>query len=1505
MDVVITVNATNTAFSYTTSQMNAFVGAARDIALDITTAKNGTWTTADISTLIAKLARIKSGSNDNKTFWVDSIGFRITSNGVISPTGTAGPTTMSPLPLHDLYDASKLSYVSASVPPDTISSGDLFWSNLGPLNAGARRSITMTFRALQPSDTNANGEPDPTTHLNTASSSDGRFTNGLSVNPASATATVTINPSGQIGDLIWWDINANGVRDAGEPGLANVLVTLDNGSTTRTDIDGFYLFTGLANGTYTVSVDTSTLPSGFAQVKDPDATLDNASTVTINLSNGNSAGDSFLDRDFGYDSATSMLSGVVFSDYNGDGLFSIGDVNLSGITVTLQRDLDLNGSFETTVTTTTTNSIGYYNFAGLVSGGAYQVVVSQPGSTTQTLDPDLAPGTTGGNNATSQTVGAGLSYTGKDFAYKPSGAFTIGDTLYVDWNGNGTQNSGEEGIASVPVKLYRDLNGDGVVDSLNDPLVATSTTTASGVYGFSGLPAANYVVVVDTANVNFPASVTQTQDYDGTMDSKAVVNLSASLATVDFGYKPAGTASVGDKVFVDSNGDGFYQTGEPVLAGVTVTLRENVDGNGTLDATDAVVATAVTDASGSYLFTGLRAGSYWVDVDQTSASIPTDDAGTKYVSTTSDPHLVTLSVGQQYLLADFGFAAQGSIGDTVFYDANENGTQDWNETGISGVTLQLWRDTNPSDSLDAGTLVTTTVTGSDGTYRFTGLGAGTYFVKVLTSTLPLVGGSPITQTADPDRDGIPVADNSIPGLPPGDQTDSMIAISLGTNYLGADFGYKPPSAIGDFVWLDVDRDGVQDAGELGIAGVQIRVTNGVTTVTATTDVDGRWNVVNLADGVWTATVLASNFNVGGPLQNRSATFDADGVGTASAVSFTLTGGSVNLAGGNMGLDFGYGLTGALGISGTVITGDTGTPGTADVPASEYPVGGVTVYLQTGTGTLLGSTVTSASGDYAFTNLPAGTYRVVLGTTVPQLANTTLTTTTGTNPAVTSVSNASGTSVVQTLTLTASSVADVDFAVLSPDEDFGDLPTAYGVTLLATDGARHLIPDGGATLYLGSAPDSEVDGQVSTAANGDDATGSDDEDGITFTSSTWTSGTVASGHGGQITANVTGSGWLVGWIDWANNNNLTGTGEFVINQAVSAGNTSISFDIPVGTIGAGAATWKARFRLLPSAPPFPAFSYTGEVTNGEVEDYNIVYTPAIQLSGNVFHDTNQLTDNTVNGTGSVAGTTLYVHRVSGGLVVSSVTVAADGTYSFPSVSANTTYNLVLSTQAATVGQTPPAAQLPSGWIFAGEHLGAGAGSDGTIDGSLQVAVATSPVAQANFGIFQFTASMDLIKTGTLNLGVNGRADVGDTISYAFTVTNTGNVTLTNVVVTDPKATVVGGPIGSLAPGASNNSTFTASYTLTQADVDSGTFTNTATVTGKDPSNADVTDTGSETKTLPKAASIDLIKTGTLNLGVDGRADAGDTISYVFTVTNMGNVTLTNVVVTDPKATVVGG
>ena len=185
-------------------------------------------------------------------------------------------------------------------------------------------------------------------------------------------------------------------------------------------------------------------------------------------------------------------------------------------------------------------------------------------------------------------------------------------------------------------------------------------------------------------------------------------------------------------------------------------------------------------------------------------------------------------------------------------------------------------------------------------------------------------------------------------------------------------------------------------------------------------------------------------------------------------------------------------------------------------------------------------------------------------------------------------------------------------------------------------------------------------------------------------------------------------------------------------------------------------------------------------------------------------------------------------------------------------------------------------------------------------------------QATDVVFNQTAALALVKTATLN-DTDGSGDhsAGDTISYSFAVYNTGDQTVTGITISDPLVTVSGGPID-LASGASDTTTFTGTYTVTQSDVDAGSVTNSAYVSGTDANGWSVSDTSGTAQnndistivTLTALPSIALIKGGVLNDGGDG-ADAGDTISYNFTVTNTGNVTLSNIQISDPMLEGVGG
>ncbi|WP_157963335.1 DUF7507 domain-containing protein, partial [Algoriphagus litoralis] len=195
-------------------------------------------------------------------------------------------------------------------------------------------------------------------------------------------------------------------------------------------------------------------------------------------------------------------------------------------------------------------------------------------------------------------------------------------------------------------------------------------------------------------------------------------------------------------------------------------------------------------------------------------------------------------------------------------------------------------------------------------------------------------------------------------------------------------------------------------------------------------------------------------------------------------------------------------------------------------------------------------------------------------------------------------------------------------------------------------------------------------------------------------------------------------------------------------------------------------------------------------------------------------------------------------------------------------------------------------------------------------------------------FEQNPAIELLKDGVFNdENEDGFGNAGETISYTFTVTNTGNVTLSGITIEDDKVTVVGGPIASLVPGATDNTTFTATYTLTQEDVDAGYVVNTALARGEapggnpedpsdditdessDPTPVEVPSTECETCTeteIPQNPAIELLKDGVFNdENEDGFGNAGETISYTFTVTNTGNVTLSGITIEDDKVTVVGG
>jgi VCBS repeat-containing protein len=171
--------------------------------------------------------------------------------------------------------------------------------------------------------------------------------------------------------------------------------------------------------------------------------------------------------------------------------------------------------------------------------------------------------------------------------------------------------------------------------------------------------------------------------------------------------------------------------------------------------------------------------------------------------------------------------------------------------------------------------------------------------------------------------------------------------------------------------------------------------------------------------------------------------------------------------------------------------------------------------------------------------------------------------------------------------------DPTITLLAHEFDFGDAPDPTYPTLLANDGARHLLSGGGAALYLGAGvPDAEPDGQSTSSADGDGA----DEDGVSLPP--------LLAQGGTATVTVTlggGPGYLNAWIDFNRDGDWSDAGEQVFtDRALTVGSQPLDFTVPADA--PGGLTF-ARFRLT-SASSLGSLSFTGPADDGEVEDYAI-------------------------------------------------------------------------------------------------------------------------------------------------------------------------------------------------------------------------------------------------------------------------------------------------------------
>ncbi|RYD67285.1 MAG: hypothetical protein EOP83_03115, partial [Verrucomicrobiaceae bacterium] len=582
----------------------------------------------------------------------------------------------------------------------------------------------------------------------------------VSGSPTSVAITGYYFPGTLTGNL-FDDENGNGVQDSGELGLPGVDVTITaaNGVETvvTTNSTGQWTAPGIAPGNAVVTVDRGDLPPGVVVTtgSDPtEVTVVPGVTTTV-------PGTAFF--------LPATVSGHLFKDVNGNGVQDEGEPNLPNVNVFVATSTG-------TVLTVVTDENG--NWTATVPPGTTLIDIDEN-------DPDCPVGgtLTTGQPVTTVNAVAGSNTGAGTLAYFVP-AFISGH-LYLDVNGNGSQNAGENNLANLDLVIV-------IVDSNGN---TTRVTTDSAGNWKATVPPGPATATVDSTDPEYPVGAVVT--------SGAVTSSFVAEANVTKGSDPVGfffPAIVTGHLYQDVNGNSVQDNDEPNLPNISVSVRD----------ANLVTTIVVTDVNGNWT-ASVPPGETISNVDELDVDFPASHVQTEG----TDPTSVQAVASTTTFAGNDGYYRAGSVSGRVYADTNGDGDQDAGEPGIEGVEVLI--TTSTGQILTVFTLVN---------------GDWSSPVPPGQTVVDVIDGSAVIPAGSIRKEG----------------SDTVnVTAAAGVGVTAGNTGYFLPGSISGLVQSDTTGDGIADG---GIAGVTVGLFNTTSNAIAstTTGANGAYTFGNLPPG---------------------------------------------------------------------------------------------------------------------------------------------------------------------------------------------------------------------------------------------------------------------------------------------------------------------------------------------------------------------------------------------------------------------------------------------------------------------------------------------------------------------------------------------------------------------------------------------------------------------------------------------------------------------------------